>query len=133
MVLKKYRWAADYDYRDLEFMRMDALVSEIFSGPNSKMVDIYGFCGLGIISEGMPGDDLEDVATPLFADSENEEEDVVLNDKTNVDPKNDLTPTQKLVYSLEMAEALQELHGYKGGVIVHDDVHPGQVRVFLDC
>ena len=45
-----------------------------------------------------------------------------LNDKDDVRPQNDYTPIEKLEFGLAMAESLAVLHGYVGGLIVHDDV-----------
>ena len=39
---------------------------------------------------------------------------------------NPLTVVEKLQYARQMSQALVEMHGYVGGVIVHDDVHPDQ-------
>ena len=39
---------------------------------------------------------------------------------------NNYTVDQKLQMALEMAEGLAEMHGYVGGVMVNDDVHPEQ-------
>ena len=46
--------------------------------------------------------------------------------KDDVAPQNNLTPEQKLVVSLQMAEALAELHGYKNSLIIHDDIQLSQ-------
>lgn len=78
---------------------------------------------------------------------------VELNDKEQLDPKNNFLPSQKLLYSLEMAEAVSLLRkymplessfwasqfncpnsymycehsdSYPGGVIVHDDIQMSQ-------
>ena len=45
-----------------------------------------------------------------------------LNDKYDVQPQNDFTPLEKLQLGLGMAESIAVLHGYEGGLIVHDDV-----------
>ena len=56
--------------------------------------------------------------------------DVQLHDKEHLDPHNRFLPSQKLGYSLEMAEAVSVLHSYPGGVMVHDDIQLSQVSVF---
>jgi serine/threonine protein kinase len=123
IAFKKYRWDASYDFRDLEFMRMDAVVAEVLSA-EPDIVDIYGFCALAMVNEGILGGDLEDKATPI----EIERGAFIENNRSanGPQPLNNLTATQKLVYSLEMAAALSKLHAYHGGVIVHDDIHLGQ-------
>ena len=45
-----------------------------------------------------------------------------LNDSEDLDIQNDYSVTEKLDIALEMAEGIAELHGFKDGVIVHDDV-----------
>lgn len=45
-----------------------------------------------------------------------------LADKDDVQPMNDYTPAEKLEIALEMAQSLTVLHGFKDGIIVHDDV-----------
>jgi hypothetical protein len=44
----------------------------------------------------------------------------------NVYPRNNYTVEQKLDMSIEMAEALADMHGYEGGVALHGDTHPEQ-------
>ncbi|GAX24170.1 hypothetical protein FisN_4Lh255 [Fistulifera solaris] len=126
IAFKKYRWDAAYDFRDLEFMRMDAVVAEVMS-TEPDIVDIYGFCALAIVNEGILGGDLEEIATPI----EIERGKFIENDKSGqgLQPLNNLTATEKILYSLEMAEALSKLHAYPGGVIVHDDIHLGQFLI----
>lgn len=57
---------------------------------------------------------------------------IELDDKNDVDPKNNLTVTQKVNFALEMAESLAMMHNYPGGVIVHDDVHLEQFLLSKD-
>ena len=40
--------------------------------------------------------------------------------------KNPLRPLKKLQIALQMAEALTDLHGYKNGIIIHDDISLSQ-------
>jgi hypothetical protein len=110
-------YSDDYHYEAFEFMRMDAIVSERLSS-SPLIVDIYGFCGLSMMSEYLPMGDLMEHATP----GGDRGHPVELNDSEDVDPKNYFSATEKLTLSLEMAEAIALLHSYKGGVIVHDDI-----------
>jgi len=121
VIFKEYIYTADYIYSDFEFMRMDAVVSEIFTS-SPLFVDIYGYCGLSMLSEYLELGDLEAHATP---DGPRDEE-VVLHDEEDLDPQNSFNARDKLFISLEMAEALALLHSYPGGVIVHDDVQLAQ-------
>jgi hypothetical protein len=45
-----------------------------------------------------------------------------LHDSKDVDLQNQFEVSEKLQLALEMAESIAELHGFKDGVIVHDDV-----------
>ena len=127
VALKEFYYGANYDFRDFEFMRMDAYVSDLLTSRPSA-VHSYGFCGTGMLVQGFGHGDLEDLALPVHK-RRGEVAKIVLNDTADVDPLNSVSATQKLVYALEMAEALVELHGYPLGVIVHDDVHLGQFLV----
>lgn len=43
-----------------------------------------------------------------------------------MEPWNDLEPTTKLQWALQMAEAVAVLNNFEHGVIVHDDIQPPQ-------
>ena len=47
---------------------------------------------------------------------------IKLDDRDDVQPQNDYIIAQKLKYALQMVEAVALWHGYKDGVIVHDDI-----------
>lgn len=94
---------------------MDAMVAERLSS-NPRTFDIYGLCGLGIMSEFFFHGDIEHLA--IRGDGHAEQD----YDRERLDPQNDLTGKEKLVLSLEMAEGIAVLHGYGGGIIVHDDI-----------
>lgn len=105
-----------FETDNYEFMRMDALVMErLTSSP--RIADVYGHCGLTTLTEYLPDGIEENV---IYKDGYMKQED--LNDKNDVNPKNDYTPMEKLQMALDMAEAIAELHGFKDGVIVHDDI-----------
>lgn len=123
-VFKTYQWNSagggeeTFSEEDYEYMRMDALVSEKFSA-DPWFVDMYGFCGVAMLSEIMPYKDLEHYALPTFnrkektIDEYNDEETLHMNQ---------LAPDEKLEVALQMAKALSHLHNYKGGRIVHGDL-----------
>jgi hypothetical protein len=114
-------YSGAYDYQDYEFMRMDAIVSErLTSSP--PIVDIYGFCGLSMMSEYLSMGDLSRQILP----GGDRRHPVELNDSEHLDPKNIFSLTHKLTLSLKMAESIALLHSYKGGVIVHDDISLAQ-------
>jgi hypothetical protein len=107
----------------VEFVRMDAIVAERLTS-SSLIYDIYGFCGVSIVSEFFPHGDIEEVAYSSDGDGYIEPE--FLHNKDGVDPKNSLEPLEKLEISLQMAEGLAILHGFSGGAIVHNDVQISQ-------
>jgi serine/threonine protein kinase len=114
VVLKKSLYEAEFDYEDYEYMRMDGLVGErLTSSPH--IADIYGFCALSMLSEYFSNGDLESKAVPISPRGE-------LHAGQEGYPMNNFTVTEKLHLSLEMVEAVAALHGYKDGVIVHDDI-----------
>lgn len=104
-------------------MRIDALVNERLSG-SSRVVDIYAFCGTGMINEAMLNGDMYQRAAPYghygraITKKEKKEGGLVVS--------NNFTGIEKLRFSLEMAEAVAVLHSFKDGVIVHDDIKPAQ-------
>lgn len=108
---------AHYRYDDYEFIRMDCVVLELFSS-SPLIVNSYAYCGLDQIGEAMLNGDYEKLSWPRGERRKN----FTLNDKDHLDPWNSLTPDDKLRFALEMAEPLALLHGFHGGVIVHDDV-----------
>jgi serine/threonine protein kinase len=120
IIFKECQWNNEkesYDNEDYEPMRMDMLVAELFSS-NRLFVDIYGFCALSMFSEYLPHGDIETKASPLYVRGNA----VELKDADDVDPWNNLTASEKLLYALEMAEAIAFMHNYEGGVLVHDDI-----------
>jgi hypothetical protein len=96
---------------------MDCLVTELFTS-SPQIVNGYAYCGLDQIGDAMLSGDYESLAWPRGERRRN----FTLNDKDHLDPWNSLTPDDKLRFALEMAEPLALLHGFYGGVIVHDDI-----------
>jgi serine/threonine protein kinase len=98
---------------------MDAMVAErLTSSP--RIYESYGFCGQGIISEFFRNGDLESVA--IIGDGIPDEK----HESIPLKSYNNLTGIQKLSISLQMAEAVADLHGYFGGVITHQDIQLSQ-------
>jgi len=101
-----------------EFIRMDALVMErLTSSP--RIADIYGHCATSIYSEFLPNE-AEEFIVLGEGDGEN------LNDEDDVKPNNNYTISEKLDMALQMAESIADLHGFKDGVLVHDDIQLAQ-------
>ena len=82
-----------------------------------KIVDIYGHCGSSVMVESLPHE-VEEKIVPGGGWIQQEK----LHDKEDVDIQNNFTVPEKLYLALEMAESIAVLHGYKEGVIVHDDI-----------
>jgi hypothetical protein len=97
-----------------EFSRMDAVVAERLSA-SPRIYDIYGACGIGIMAEYFPHGQIEQIALPEEKITMGKESDPLIS-------HNDLSAMAKLKVSLHMAESLADLHGFPGGVIVHQDV-----------
>lgn len=110
-----------------EFIRMDAMVAERLSSC-PRTFDIYGFCGLGILSEFFYHGDIEDTIVQESGYATPEE----LNDKDELKPQNDLDGPEKLLLALEMAEGIAVMHGFEGGLIVHDDIQLSQFLLNKD-
>ena len=72
------------------------------------IVDIYGHCGTSVLVQFILGRNIDEL---LLKEERENNTNIVL-----------LTSREKLNMALKMARALSELHGYKDGVIVHDDV-----------
>jgi serine/threonine protein kinase len=124
VVVKMLNWRYNFTYDDFEYMRMDAIVNEKLNG-NPEIVHSYAFCGNSIIGEAMAFGDLHKMAVPSgigrnLPNTDNE---------TNVIVRNTLSGTQKLEFSLQMAESVLLLHAFLGGVIVHDDIQLSQFLI----
>jgi serine/threonine protein kinase len=119
--------SADVQYDSFEYVRMDATVAERLTA-SPRVFDIYGYCGLSILSEFFPHGDFEQAAVP-DGDGYFSSEDM---QKMDFHPQNNLTGIEKLRIGTQMAEALVDLHGYRDGVIVHGDVQLSQFLYTAD-
>jgi len=122
LVMKDIIFGHDFNYKQYEFVRMDAIVAERLSS-NPRTYNIYGFCGLGIISEFFYHGDIDG---PFLGGDDGDMKAEDLHDEAELKPQNHLTGTEKLVLALEMAEAVAVLHGYVGGLIIHNDIQLSQ-------
>jgi hypothetical protein len=122
-ILSQHSSEHSYDagYSHYEYVRIDAIVAERLTA-SPRIFDIYGMCGLSILSEFFPHGDMEEFIILEDGYAEPEE----LEDEDEVKPQNDLTAIEKLTIALDMAESIADLHSYPGGVIVHGDITPGQ-------
>ena len=102
-------------------MRIDALVAERLTA-SPRIYDVYGLCGISLISELFLHGDVQKDIYPPDSESSDEEEDV------NWEPLNvHLSTIQKLQFALQIAESVADLHGNSGGVIVHQDLKLDQL------
>lgn len=114
------------DHEFLEYVRMDALVAERLSA-SPRTYDIYGHCGLSIASEFFYHGDVEDLVLGEIG-----YEEPTNGSGDEVQTRNGLSPVQKLVLALDMAEGLADLHGYSSNLIIHDDVQLSQFLLNKD-
>ena len=121
-VLKTFALDSDFSYDGYEFVRMDANVNEKLNG-HARIVSMYSYCGISVTSEAMLQGDMEHVAVPTGVGRPMKS---IPHDIQPLTVRNTLSGTQKLVRSLEMAEAVLLLHTYSGGVMVHDDIQLSQ-------
>eukprot|EP00550_Attheya_septentrionalis_P002966 CAMPEP_0198300278 /NCGR_PEP_ID=MMETSP1449-20131203/47555_1 /TAXON_ID=420275 /ORGANISM="Attheya septentrionalis, Strain CCMP2084" /LENGTH=565 /DNA_ID=CAMNT_0044002045 /DNA_START=100 /DNA_END=1793 /DNA_ORIENTATION=- len=110
----------DFSMEQFDNIRKDAIVMERLT-ESPIIVDIYGFCAMSIYSELLPRE-VEQYVVP----GEGYVDEDGLHDEDDVKPRNNYTVTEKLEMAMQMAETLAVLHGFKDGVIVHDDVQPCQ-------
>lgn len=108
-----------YRPHNFELYRMDTSVANALS-PHPLVVDIYGSCALAMFSEVMPRGDVDVVSVPKYHRSRCDETDI--NGQDHLVKMNDINPTTKLIWALQMAESVALLHNHPKGVIVHDDV-----------
>lgn len=111
-------------YDAYEFSRMDAIVAERLTA-SPRIYNIYGHCGIGIMAEYLANGHIEKIAIPSWDVPEE-----YLEEEGPLISYNNLSGLVKLKISLQMAEALADLHGYPGGVIVHQDVVCFQMNHF---
>mmetsp|Transcript_2119 Transcript_2119/g.3365 ORF Transcript_2119/g.3365 Transcript_2119/m.3365 type:complete len:571 (-) Transcript_2119:209-1921(-) len=114
-VLKTLRWKHKFNFGTHNEIHIDALVMEQLSA-SPRIINMYGHCETSVSVEPMVKELEEFVVPHGFIDQKD------LNDKDDVDPQNKFTATEKLNIALAMAESLADLHGFKDGMIIHDDV-----------
>ncbi len=106
----KHAWNHETFYNTLN----DALVMEKLTG-SPRIIDIYAHCGGTVWVEAVPHEVEEMIIGGRgMAKPEDLPEELT--------PRNDYTVEEKLDLALTMAESIADLHGFRDGVIVHDDV-----------
>ena len=116
MVVKMLRWKHNMTISKFETVRKDALVMERLSH-SKRIIDIYGHCAFSIAAEALD-QEVEEFIVPGSGYAKKDE----LSDSEDVDVQNDFTVTEKVEIALAMAESIADLHGFKDGIIVHDDI-----------
>lgn len=87
-----------------EFVRMDAIVAErLTSSP--RIFDMYGFCGVTIISEFFSHGDIEAMAVPGDGYLKTE----MIRRNEFLKPRNSFPAIEKLNIATQMAEAIADL------------------------
>jgi serine/threonine protein kinase len=127
-VLKRMKLADKFiwNFKDLSRIQREAIIMEKLSA-SPHIIDMYGHCGTSVLLEAMAGEiDTQIIPGSGYA---SEKELAALDD---VYPANNFTALEKLQIALEMAESLADIHGYKGGEIVHEDVYPEQWLIARD-
>ena len=116
VAIKEIRYRdVEADHELYEYVRVDALVAERLA-KHPQAYELYGYCGLTLVSEFFFHGDVEEQA--LWESNDSTEETVL--------PDRLLTPEQKVVLALEMAKGLALLHGNPEGMIIHGDVQMSQ-------
>jgi len=125
-VLKSLRskFRLKFDQESMMQVQKEAIVMDSLTA-SPRIVDIYGLCGTSVLVEAM-----ESTATPHVIPNEkhtNQSKLEIIQDRANdVVPMNNLTVLQRLNWATMMAESIADLHGYKGGIIAHGDIHTDQ-------
>jgi serine/threonine protein kinase len=111
----------DYDWtaKDMYKIHNEAMVMERLSH-SPRVLDIYGFCGTSVHVEAMAGDLWKNIITGVGVAFQKDLDKITDTEHLS---QNDLTPSEKLQISLDMAESLADLHGFEGGPITHADTH----------
>jgi serine/threonine protein kinase len=111
-ILKTMRYEYDFNYRDHYNVNREALVMERLTTANN-IIDLYGHCGTSVLVEAIPFE-VEDYVIPGTG--------YLKQGEVRDEPPNPFSPLEKLEMAVEMAESIAVLHGFKDGVIVHNDI-----------
>jgi hypothetical protein len=117
-ILKTPRMKHSIDGGLLDGVWTEAIVMERMT-KSPRIIDIYGHCSTSTMVEVVPIE-FEEAAIP--GEGFEAPEVVEERNRNGVRPYNNFTSGEKLRFALDMAESLADLHGFGGGVIVHDDV-----------
>jgi hypothetical protein len=124
-VMKQMRLKRALSARNISDVRKEAVILEHLSS-SPHVVDIYGHCGTAILVEHMARD-LHAIILGQGIDSQKR-----LASSIDGAPKTNFTVSEKFRITLEMAEALADLHGFEGGPISNAGTHIDQWMMALD-
>jgi hypothetical protein len=160
IVMKQLRYIHPHNRQYQYEINLEAMIMEITTA-STVTSGIYGHCSTTILVESlydvthrivpfhpqyqpMRGRVTDDILHSLEADQAKKrinEKNTHINNSSKASSSststapysfNQLTVYEKLQYAIQMSQALVEMHGYVGGVIVHDDVHPDQWLISHD-
>lgn len=114
----------DLDYAHNAASKDAIIMEQLVSSP--RIVNVYGYCGVVTLAEYMREKITDRVVPPPGYMSQEELDLIQAANGNQVVPQNNLTSIEKLEIVIAMAEAIADLHGFKGGVIMHSDVHLDQ-------
>ena len=117
-ILKTPRMKHSIDDGFLNEVWTEAIIMERMTY-SPRIIDIYGHCSASTMVEVVP---IEFEEAVVFDEGFEYPELVEKRNRNGVRPYNNFTSSEKLHFALDMAESLADLHGFKEGVIVHDDV-----------
>jgi serine/threonine protein kinase len=86
-----------------------------------RIVNIYGYCGLSVLSETALGEVADSIVPPPGHINQS-----VLDQQPFIQSMNNYTVIEKLEIALDMSKSIADLHGFIDGVLVHGDIHPVQ-------
>ena len=114
-ILKTMRLRHEFDERTLMQVMTEAVVMERLTSAENIVTGL-GHCAGSVMVEAVPYE-VEEYVIPGTG---------YLKQKGFVEPRNFYTPLEKLSMALEMAESIAMLHGFEGGLIVHNDIQLSQ-------
>ena len=117
MALKTLKLMHNVTEASMAEIAQEALIMEkLTSSP--KIMNVYSYCATSLAAEFLPNEIQSKIVPGSGSTRTKSEKEQLI--------KNEFTPREKLEVVLAMAESLAVLHGYKDGVIVHNDVQPCQ-------
>jgi serine/threonine protein kinase len=117
-ILKTPRMAHSIDDGFLAGVWTEAIIMERMTY-SPRIIDIYGHCSASTMVEVVP---IEFEEAAIIGEGFESTELVEKRNRNGVRPYNNFTSSEKLHFALDMAESLADLHGFREGIIVHDDV-----------